>query len=128
AVESLSWVQAIIAVVTRWLRLFAKIFQQCRPPTIARFGIMNHLAKLLARDRRFLFAFVFDEASLFHHVVGAEKQDAFGRQTIAASPPRFLVVALDVLWQIVMHHKTHIRFIDSHPESDRRRDHANIIA
>src|SRR5262249_32573362 len=59
---------------------------------------------------------------------GIEKQDAIARQTIAAGPTSFLVIALKILRQIVVHDEAHIWFVDSHPKGNRRADHANVVA
>src|SRR5207248_6510007 len=88
---------------------------------------MHHLAELLTRNALFFLTLLLEKTRLFHHVARAEKQHAFTRQAIAPGPSRFLVIALDVLWQIVMDHKSHVRFIDSHAERDRRRDHARVV-
>ena len=53
---------------------------------------------------------------------------ALARQPVAPRPPGFLIVALDALGQIVMHHQPHIRLVDPHPESDGRRHDRRPVA
>src|SRR5438309_613173 len=89
---------------------------------------MHHLAELLARDALFLLTLLLDKTRLLYHIARAEKQHAFAGQAIAPGPPRFLIVAFDVLRQVMMHDEADIRFVNSHPERDRRRDHACVVA
>ena len=89
---------------------------------------MNHLAQLFLRDALFALAFLLDESPLLDHIARAEKQNAFTGQAVTSSPPRLLIIALDVLRQIMMNHKPHVRFVDPHPERDRRRDHPRVVA
>ena len=49
---------------------------------------------------------------------------------MAARPARatgFLVITLDIFWQIHMHHVTHVRFIDTHPKGNGSHDDLYII-
>ena len=129
AVESFARIQAIIAALARWRHeVFAEIFQQRRAPAFARLRVGDHRTQLLVRDPLLVLAFLLDKTPLLHHVACAEQQQTITRQSVAARAPGFLIVTLDVLGQIVMHHKAHIRLVDAHPERDRRRDHARIIA
>ncbi len=129
AVESLARGQAIIATAARLVRPFlAEVAQEGGAPAFARLRVMHHLAQLLARDPRFTLALFIDETGLLDHIARAEEEDAFARQTVAPGAPGFLIVALDVLRQIVVDHETHVRFVDPHSESDRGGDHAHIIA
>src|SRR4029077_20713386 len=113
-IERLSRAQAIVTAVAGLMRkFFAEIFEQRRAPAFASLGVMYHLAKLLACDSLFLFAFFVDKTRLLHHVAGAEEQYAIARQSITTRASRFLIVTLDVLRQIVMNDKADIRFVDA---------------
>ena len=68
------------------------------------------------------------KCGLLHDVAGAEKQQAFARQPVASGASGLLVVALDVLRQIVVDDEAHVRFVDAHAERDRRADHAHVVA
>ncbi len=59
---------------------------------------------------------------------GAEKQQALARQTVAPGAPGFLVVALDVLRQIVVNDEADVRLVDAHAEGDRRADDVHFVA
>src|SRR6266567_5330634 len=89
---------------------------------------MNHVAQLLLRYALLAFALLFNETPLLHYVARTEKEHAIAGQTVAPGPPRFLIITLDVLRQIVMNNKTDIRFVDSHSERNRCRDHARVVA
>ena len=89
---------------------------------------MHHLLELRSRNARFAFAFFLDEMKLLGNIAGAEKQHAFARQAVAPGAAGFLIVALQILWQIVMHDETDVRFVNSHPEGNGRRDHAHVVA
>src|SRR6266550_3421868 len=89
---------------------------------------MHHLAELLASDALLVLAFLIDEMRLLHDITRAEKQHAFAWQSIAPGAARLLVITFDILRQIVMNNEPHVRFIDSHPEGDRRRDHPHVIS
>src|SRR5205814_4408722 len=123
------WSEAVITAVARGLTIFfAEIAQQRRAPAFAGFGVMHHLPELLARDALLAFALLIDEMRLLDDIARAEKQRAFARQPIAPGAARLLIIAFDVLRQIVMNDEPHVRFIDSHPEGDRRRDHPDVIS
>ena len=89
---------------------------------------MDHHLQLLAGDALFVAGFFVDERGLFHHVAGAEKQQAFARQSVASGASGFLIVALHVLRQIVVQDKAHVRLIDAHAEGDGRADDVDFIA
>src|SRR5436190_7587356 len=128
AVECLAWRQAIVAAIAwRFCKFFSEIAQQRRSPAFTRFRVVDHLAQLLMRDLLFALTFFFDEALLFYDITCAEEQHALARQAISTRAPGLLIITLDVLRQIVMHHKTHVRFVDAHPERDRRSDHSDIV-
>ena len=129
AVEGLARVQTVVAAVTGLVRPFLREIAQERGATaFARLGIVHHLAQLLARDPRFALAFLVDETRLFDDIAGAEKENAIARQTVATGAAGFLVVALDVLRQIVVHDEADVWFVDPHPEGDRRAHHPHVVA
>ena len=129
AVESLARVETVVAAVAGFVRPFLReIAQEGGAAAFAGLGVMHHLAQLLARDSRFALAFLLDETRLLDHVARAEKENAFARQPVAPGSPGFLVIALDVLRQIVMHDEADVRFVDPHPEGDRRAHHPHVVA
>ena len=65
---------------------------------------------------------------MLDHVARAEKQQAFRRQPVPPRPARFLVIAFDVLGQIIMDDKPDIGFVDAQAKSDRRADHPHFVA
>ena len=93
------------------------------------FRVMDHLCAI-ARARSSAPGSVFSSmnAVCFSDVARAEEQHAFARQTVASRAAGFLIIAFDVLRQIVMDHEADVRFVDAHPERDRRADDAHFIA
>src|SRR5258708_36288041 len=90
---------------------------------------MNHLSKLGSGNLSLLsVGYLFNEPRVLDGVAGTEEQKALARQAIAAGAASLLVIAFDVLRQIVMNHKANVRFIDAHAKSYRRADHAHFVA
>src|SRR5207245_3744337 len=116
------------ATTARSRKFFAKVFQERGAPAVTGFGVMNHVAQLLLRDALLVFVLLFNKTPLLHYVARAEKEHAIAGQTVSPGPPRFLIITLDVLRQIVMNNETDIRFVDPHSEGDRCRDHVCIVA
>ena len=94
-----------------------------------RLGEAHHLVELgaragaLGRGRLLL-----DEAGLLDRVAGVEEQQALARQAVAPGAPGLLVVALEVLGQIVVDDEAHVGLVDAHAEGHRRADHAHLVA
>ena len=65
---------------------------------------------------------------MFHHVAGAEEQQAFARQAVAARAAGFLVITFDVFRQVVVDDEADVRFVDAHAEGDGRADDAHFVA
>ena len=130
AVITLAGRQAIVATAAVGFRKgLAEVFEQRGPSAGRDFRVAHHLLQLLAGDALFLRVGLFlDELRLLDHVAGAEQQQTFARQPVASGAARLLVVALDVLRQIVMNHESDIRFVDAHAERNGGANHADFIA
>ena len=90
---------------------------------------MDHLLQLLAGDLPFFgVRFLIDETLELDRVGGIEEQQALARQPVAAGAPGLLIIALDVLRQIVVQDEAHVGLVDAHAEGDRRADDAHLIA
>ena len=114
---------------TRRSKPFPKISQQKFPPAGRNFGVMNHLFQLRAGYFPFLgVGLLVNEPHLLDTVAGAEQQQAFAGQAIAARATGFLIVALDVLRQIVMNYEADVRLVDAHAKRDGRTHHARFVA
>ena len=95
---------------------------------MAGFRIRDHGAQLLVCDALLAFTLFLDETPLFHDIAHTEEQHALARQTIATRASRFLIVPFDVLRQIIVNDESDVRFVNTHPERDRRGDDARVIA
>ena len=86
-------------------------------------GESDHLIELLFRNVTGLFILNgLGETNQLSIILHAVKQNTLGRCPVTTGAACFLVIALHVLWQIAMHNKTDIRFIDPHAEGDGRND------
>src|SRR6202040_1034114 len=118
----------VTAVAARLTRLFAKVAEQLPAPAGGTFRVMHHLVQLVAGDLPLpRIRLLINEIRLLHDIAGAEEQDALARQAVAAGPPGFLVITLDILRQIVMNHEPDIRLIDAHAERNRGADHTHFV-
>src|SRR5881227_3073643 len=77
---------------------------------------------------RFAFTLFVDEMELLGDIARAEQQHAFAWQSVPPGAPCLLVIALQVFWQIVMHHEADVWFVDAHSKCNCRSDHADIIS
>ena len=90
---------------------------------------MDHLRKLLARDAALLLvAHVVNEPGELCDIGGGEKQHAIAGQSVASGSSGFLIVALDVLRQVVVDDEADVRLVDAHAERDRRAHHLRLVA
>src|SRR4051812_42466576 len=119
SVISFTGSQAIITSAAILIReRLAKILQQRNTAAGGNLRVMGDLLQLLARDSLLLRVGLFlNELRVLHHISRAKKQQAIARQTVAPGPARLLVIALDILRQIVMHDEAHIRLVDPHAKS-----------
>ena len=100
------------------------------PPAGSRHIRRNGPSAAIARGRFVAPAdgFFVNELRLLDHVAGAEEQDAFAGQSVAARAAGFLVIALDVFRQIVVDDEADVRLVDAHAEGDGRADHPHVVA
>ena len=90
---------------------------------------MGDLAELRAGDLLLLrIGDLVEEMRLLRDVAGAEEQEAIAGQTIAARAAGFLIVAFDVLRQIVVDDPADVGLVDAHAEGDRGADDARVVA
>ena len=61
------------------------------------------------------------------YVVRAVETDTLTFAAVAACTACLLIVPLQTLWNIIMYHKTDIRLVDTHTESNRSYDHLAFL-
>jgi hypothetical protein len=61
---------------------------------------MDHLLEMCPRDSRFRLALFVNKVELFGDVVHAEQQEALARQSVPASAPGFLIIALQIFGRL----------------------------
>ena len=90
---------------------------------------MEHLTELGAGDIALMIVgHLVDEVRLFGGVAGAEEEQAIAGESVAPGTAGFLVVAFDVLGEIVVNHPAHVGFVDPHAEGDGRAHDAHVVA
>ena len=105
-----------------------EVAEQTSPSALGTVGIVTDLLELFARDALFFrVGFLGNEGRLLSDIPRAVEQEAFTGQSVPPGPARFLVIAFDVLGQIVMDDETDIGFVDAHAEGDRRADDPHLI-
>jgi hypothetical protein len=66
--------------------------------------------------------------ALLRRIACAEEERTIAGEAVAAGTPGLLVIAFDVLGQIVVYDVTHVRLVDAHAEGDRRTHDADLVA
>ena len=61
------------------------------------------------------------------NVTDVVEQYSLTWQSVTTATPYFLIVILDALRQIIVHHKAHIALVDAHSEGNRGTDHLNAV-
>ncbi len=109
-------------------RCLAEVAEQHPPPAGGGLGEADHGVELVQLDADLLgVAAALDQRARDGRVAEAEEQQGVGGQAVPACPPRLLVVALEVLGQVVVHHEAHIGLVDSQAEGDRGDDHVDLV-
>jgi hypothetical protein len=95
-----------------------EVLEQIGPPTTRGLAVVDHAAQLIFRHpaSRFV-ADLLDEVELLRNIRGAEEKNALGREPVTPGAAGFLIVALDVLRQIVVDDETDVGLVDAHAES-----------
>src|SRR6266516_2689324 len=90
---------------------------------------MHDLLQLNADDLAFFrIGLLINEPAILDTVAGAEEEQTFTWQTVAARAARLLIVTLDILGQIVVDDEAHVRLVDPHAEGNGRADHTDLVA
>jgi hypothetical protein len=82
---------------------------------------LRHCARVVVAD-------VVQEVEVLGHIAARVEEQAVACDPVAARAAGLLVVALDVLRKVGVHHEADIRLVDAHAERDRRRDDAHLVA
>src|SRR5579863_449035 len=90
---------------------------------------IEHLSQQALRLFAFLRTlYLADEMALLPGIASAEKKRTIAGEAVAAGTPGLLVIALDILGQIVVHDVAHVRLVDAHAEGNRRTHDADLVA
>ncbi len=103
--------------------------QQYPATTGERLGKGDHAVEFMNLDPLLLLVVtVLHQPPRHHHILRAKQQQRLGGESITSGASGLLIVALDILRQIVVNHKAHIGLVDPHTEGDRRHHHIDLIA
>ena len=70
---------------------------------------------------------VLDQELVQLHVLGGIQQNAVGFLTVSSRAARLLVIALQVLGHIVVHHQPHVGFVNAHAEGVGGHHHSGPV-
>ena len=99
------------------------------PPTGPKLTVLNHLRKLVRGMPALIGVFDLpDEKVLFDLVAERVEQHAFAGLAVATGASGLLVVALDGLGQVVVHHQPDVGLVDAHAERDSRHYDGRLIS
>ena len=120
--------QAVVTHFAVVLRVFlTEIMQQHLPPADRRLGIGFRLLQQLPSDVLLGDRFPLHELLQLVQVFLGIEHDTDSFLTVASGTSRLLVITFKALRDIIMDHKAHVGFVDSHSEGDRRHDHVQIL-
>ncbi|CSA32505.1 Uncharacterised protein [Vibrio cholerae] len=127
-IKTLGRVEADIAVTTWLIAIFAKIIEQYLAATSLRFSKRAHGGELVAFNLflRAIGLFIEHTAQPVH-VGRVVQHHGFSRQTITPCATSFLIVGFNVAWNIKMHHKAHVGFINPHAKRHGRHHNLQVI-
>src|SRR5690242_10204584 len=97
----------------------AEILEELDAAALGALAELDELGEVLAGHRPLLLiAHLVDEAVQPDGVGGAVEEHAFARHAVAAGAARLLVVALDVLGQVVVQDEPDVGLVDAHAKRD----------
>ncbi len=129
AIEAFPRLEAVVAgpaVVQR--EALAEVAEQFAAPAGGAFGVVHDLPQLGPGHSAFmLVGDLIEKVRLLGDVSRAEKEQAVAGQAVAAGPAGLLIIALDVLRQVVVQDPADIRLVDPHAEGDGRADNPHFV-
>ena len=112
--------QAVVAILASSLRRLAEILKENLPPAACRLAERQHgfefgdaAALILDRAVR-----VINETALIDDIPQAIEHPGVRGLAVAPRPARLLVVVLDALGHVHVHHKPHVRLVDAHAKGN----------
>ncbi len=127
-IETFRRVGADIAVAAVLRQGIPEVTEQDPPTTGNGLGQRDHRVQFVQLDALLLRILVgINQSTRSDHVLGTVQQQRIGGQAVAPCPPRLLVVTLDVPRQVVVHHETHVGFVDAHPEGHGGHDDLQLV-
>ena len=127
-VIALGGIQADVAVATRLVVVLAEVIEQHLAAAGLGLGEGRHHVELVLLHLQLLGVLdVVEQATYPAYVGGIIEQQRLGRGAVPPGPTRLLVVGLDILGHVIVHHEAHVGFVDPHAERHRRHHYLDII-
>ena len=118
-IDRQAYIAPAAAVAVLGFPLLAEISKQESPPAGAEFAVLHHLRQFLCgMPALIVILYLPDEKVLLDLVAERVEKHAFAGLAVAPGAPRLLVVPLDGLGQVVVHHQPDVGLIDAHAERD----------
>src|SRR5262245_43768452 len=96
----------------------AKVSQQRTAPAFGGFRVAHQRIKAGGASGALRSGAIVNEPADHHGVDTAVEKETVGSHAIPSGAPNLLIVALDVLGQVVMQDKADVRLVDTHAERD----------
>ncbi|MNS79502.1 hypothetical protein D3C72_1131580 [compost metagenome] len=97
------------------------------PPTYRRLCIIDYFFQNLSSDFPFRNRLIFHEFSQLVDVFLVVKSNTITFTSITTGTASFLIIALHAFRHVVVDHKTHIRFIDTHTKCNGSHNNLNVF-
>ena len=107
--------------------LFTKITEQDLSTANTTLGITHRFVDQLGAHFAFAKRLITHQVFQLGHILMRVIENAFSFHAIATTATSLLVIILNRLGDIIMYHKTDVRFIDPHSKSNGGNDHINIF-
>ena len=125
SVEALGRLLAHVTVAAVVIHAFSEVVEQYPPAAHLALGILLHALQLLVVD--VFLAALFGELPEHDDVSHLVEENCLAGQTVTSSSSYLLIVALDALWQIVVHHIPHVALVYSHAKGNGSAHHIYLV-
>ena len=121
-IETIVAIPTIIFMIT-----FSEIMKKYLASAYRRFRIICGLLKQLASDFLLCGCFALHQFVKFLKILVVVKRNATPFTTVSSGSSGFLIIPLETFGYVIMNHKTHIRFVNTHAERNRCHNHIDFL-
>ena len=120
--------QTVVATVAVVLGIrFSEVVQQQTAAAHSALHVCLRFGQQLVAYVLFCHGLAFHELSQFHQVLGRVERHAHALASISAGTSRLLIISFQALGYVVMYHKPHIGFVDTHTECYGGHNHIQAL-